>query len=311
MRFKQQAERYIQAIQTRRRNPVRAATARIYQSYLDSHILPELGHICLEKVENGVAKKFISELNSTGLAPATINSIFNVVKAVLASAMDSDGNELYPRKWNPDFIDLPIVDKNSQDAPTVTPQQVNTAVSRAFGQDRALFTLLAASGARIGELLALKAAPDDGQNSFWDPQTGIIHVRTTLKDGRVQNDPKTRAGIRQIDLAPGVNAYLRRAGLSDRGFLFQNSLGGPIRLKTAYEHLEKAGIQEGFHAFRRFRVTHLESQNVPRGLVQFWIGHSGTTITDRYLKIGQDLVTRQDWAIRAGIGFELPKGQQE
>lgn len=305
MRFEQQAQEFIQRIQTRRRSPVRPATARIYQSYLDSRILPELGKLELSKIENGAAKSFISRLNETGLAATTINDIFKVVKLVIASALDQNGNELYPRTWNHDFIDLPVVQKADQNAPTLTPEKVTEAVRTANPQYGAMFMLLAASGLRVGECLALQVGPDDDRNSFWDSETSILHIRTTLVAGKVQNACKTTAGTRQVDLAPEVNEYLSKAPLSPMGFLFQSRHGGPVRLKTAYQHLAKAGIQEGFHAFRRFRVTHLESQNVPRGLVQFWLGHSGTTITDRYVKIGQDLQARREWATRAGIGFEL------
>jgi integrase len=332
MTFANQAQEFMQRIQTRHRNPVRAGTARIYQSYLDAHILSSLGHLNTRMIENGVAKKFVASLTGAGLAPATINQIFNVVKAVVASAVDRNGNELYPRKWNPDFIDLPIVSQDAQNAPIVTPEQVNAALLAASGQDQAMLVLLAATGLRIGEVLALQghltvttrrrmacrglSGPQveitpipvqDTPNSYWDPMFGIVHVKSTLVRGRVEPQPKTESGRRQVDLHPDVNAYLRQAGLPSEGFLFQNARGTRVRIETMYDRLEDLGITEGFHAFRRFRATHLESQNVPRSLVQFWLGHRGTTITDRYIRIGQDLQTRRDWATRAGLGFEIPK----
>jgi integrase len=45
---------------------------------------------------------------------------------------------------------------------------------------------------------------------------------------------------------------------------------------------------EGFHAFRRFRATHLDLSDVPRGIAQFWLGHADKNITDRYVKAGKD-----------------------
>jgi integrase len=309
MLFQTQAEAYMQEIQNRRRQPVRGSTAKVYQSYLDSRILPVLGRMDVQVVENGVAKAFLVDLNASKLAPATINAVFKVIKAVVASAVDLNGNELYPRTWNHDFIDLPIVDKAGQDTPTLTPQKVTEAVLRARGQYQAMFTLLAASGLRIGEALALQDSPGDGRNSYWDAQTGILHVRTTLVDGRVQPEPKTPASIRQVDLAPEVNAYLAQADLPRGGFLFRNSHGGPVRSATAYHHLEKAGVMGGFHAFRRFRITYLEGQNVPRGLAMYWTGHAEKDVHGAYIKIGQDLQTRKEWAVKAGIGFQLPLGE--
>jgi hypothetical protein len=43
------------------------------------------------------------------LAPATIRDYSNIVRAVVASAINDKGEELFPRKWNEEFIDAPIV----------------------------------------------------------------------------------------------------------------------------------------------------------------------------------------------------------
>lgn len=227
----------------------------------------------------------------------------------MASAVDQNGNELYPREWNHDFVDLPIVNKADQNTPTLTYKQVNTAVLSASGQYQAMFALLAASGLRVGEALALCDSPGDGRNSYWDAQTGILHIKTTLVNGVVQPNPKTEAGVRQVDLAPEVNEYLKQVGLPLTGLLFRNNRGGPVCDKTARRHLENAGITEGFHSFRRFRITHLEAQNVPRGLAMYWTGHAEKDVHGSYIKIGQDLQTRKDWAVKAGIGFQLPEAK--
>lgn len=309
MRFETQAAEYIIWIQTRRRNPVRSATVRIYQSYLDAHILPFFSSWRLDEIDNGAVKGFISVLNKHDLSPSTINQVFNVVKAVIASAVDSDGNERYPRKWNHDFLDLPVVNKHDVDAPIVTPEQVNAAILSTSGQFQAMLVLLAASGLRVGEALALQGHLTEHYAngfSFWEPETATIHVKSTLVSGKVAPQPKTDAGNRQIDLHPDVNAFLKAAKLPETGFLFQNREGNAVRYNTILDQLNDIGIDEGFHAFRRFRATHLESQNVPRSLLAYWLGHAGSTISDRYIKIGQDVKTRQEWANKAGFGFELP-----
>ena len=80
--------------------------------------------------------------------------------------------------------------------------------------------------------------------------------------------------------------------------------------------LEKLGIErQGFHGFRRFRVTYLESSSVPPALVKYWTGHAKSsdgdgvrqTVTDKYVKMGKDTKFRAEVARRIGLGFELPK----
>lgn len=64
---------------------------------------------------------------------------------------------------------------------------------------------------------------------------------------------------------------------------------------------------EDFHAFRRYRVTHLDLSDVPRGIAQFWLGHADETSTDRYVKIQGRIAERPTWAEKVGLGFKLPK----
>ena len=305
MNFKAQSEQFISQIQTRKRNPAKAATVAAYQSYLTGHILPFMGEKDLSQVENGLLKAFVSQLTAKGLSTSSINGIIAVVKSIVSSAVDENGNELYPRKWNNDFIDLPVVNQKSQKAPVATPETVQQALGRAIGQDKALYALLAGSGLRIGEALSLMVGDDDGRNSFWVPETGTLIIRTTAtKTGTIQSSPKTEAGIRQVDLHPQLNEYLKVVLKPTIGLVFKSENGGLVRLMTAYEHLNNAGVP-GFHSFRRFRVTQLRKQGIPEGLVQFWTGHAGKSITDRYDKIGEDVSTRKQLAVKAGLGFQL------
>ena len=71
--------------------------------------------------------------------------------------------------------------------------------------------------------------------------------------------------------------------------------------------LKELGLNEcGFHAFRRFRTTHLRKQRTPEGLVQFWLGHAGKTITDGYDRVREDVVYRKEVAAAVGTGFTVP-----
>jgi hypothetical protein len=39
---------------------------------------------------------------------------------VVASAVNSEGEQLYPRKWNHDFIDMPVVERSKQNTPLLS-----------------------------------------------------------------------------------------------------------------------------------------------------------------------------------------------
>jgi len=57
-------------------------------------------------------KDFVECISS--LAPATIRDYANTVKAVVASALDENGEAMFPRKWSEEFIDAPVVKQQRQ-----------------------------------------------------------------------------------------------------------------------------------------------------------------------------------------------------
>jgi integrase len=305
MTFKTQADIFLAGIQNRRRNPARAATVKAYRSFLNGHILPIIGEKEVSQVENGTLKSLVVELVKSGLKPASITSVVSVVKQVVGSAVDENGNQLYPRKWNNDFLDLPVIKPAEQDAPIVPVKTLEKALGRAKGTDKALYALLAGTGLRVGEALALMVGPDDGKNSFWVPESGILTIRTTLTNGKIQPSPKTEAGIRQVDLDPKLNGFLLSHLDTTPGLLFKSEIGGTVRTNTAYEHLRSVGIKEGFHSFRRFRLTHLDAVGVPQGLQRYWAGHSAGDVHESYVKMGEKIEERKNWAVKAGLGFQL------
>lgn len=291
--FKQQAEQFLKTAQTRKRNPIKASTVRKYESSL-THVLPLFGTKDLAEINNNALKTLVSKLSADGLSASTIVGVAAIVKLVVASAVNDQGEELYPRTWNHEFIDLPVIDPNAQKAPVAGGKAISEAISRAAGEEKALYALLAGSGLRIDEAQILTVGPENEAASTWDPQTGTVYVKATAAW-----TPKTDAGVRDIDLAPELNAFLIATLKPVDGQPMFNH----VARMTGYRHLEKVGIP-GFHSLRRFRVTHLR-KSVPEGLLKFWIGHANESVTDRYDKIRVDVDARKTFAEKAGLGFSL------
>ena len=302
MTVQQQSEAFLKGLAGRKRYPIKPATMAAYRSYIRTWIVPQLGRLAVENVENDTLRELVSKMSDSGLSASTMTGVTNCVKQMVGSVTDKRGNELYPRKWNNEFIDLPVVDPLKQKNPVLSGSEVTGAILKSAGQYRLLFTILAASGLRISEALALKPVPSE-KSSFWDGQRGILVIRKQLYHGKEQ-ETKTGAGVREVDISSDLNRHIQEFGPVGE-WLFTNEYGSrPMRLRTAYNVAQSVGVP-GFHSLRRFRVTHLENVGVPRGLVQFWAGHAGKEVTDRYVKIGQDVAARKQWAEKAGLGFEL------
>src|SRR5271154_5352546 len=103
--FQTQAEKYMVDIA----NDVLPATLHVYRSILDAQLLPAIGGEALEGIGNKTAKMLVLRLSAAGLSPATIRLAVTVMKQVLASATNDEGDLLFPRQWNPKFIKAPKV----------------------------------------------------------------------------------------------------------------------------------------------------------------------------------------------------------
>ncbi len=107
-------------------------------------------------IKNEVAKQLVIKMREASLADKTVVNYFQVVKAVVASAVSSEGEQLHPRNWNFHFIGLPVIDEKKQRKPSFTAREVEQILARAKGRYKVLFALLAGTGLRIGEAFGLR-----------------------------------------------------------------------------------------------------------------------------------------------------------
>jgi hypothetical protein len=154
--FKPQSVCWLEHAATRTRKPIKAATIAGWQEALNAWILPNIGDKLLSEVSNGVLRELIGRMTAAGLAPKTIVNYSQIVKMVVASAVSDEGDQIYPREWNHEFVGLPIVQKEKQRRPTVTQAELEAILSSVKDRYRTFFALLAGTGLRIGEAVGLK-----------------------------------------------------------------------------------------------------------------------------------------------------------
>ena len=296
--FRAQAAKWIQAVSTRRRKPVKPATISGWQHSLNRWVLPNLGDLSLADVGNAALKGLVEKMFCAGLSPQTIVTHSKVVKMVVASAVNSEGEQVHPRKWNHDFIGLPIVQREQQHRPTVTEAELGEILASTKGRYIALFALLAGTGLRIGEALGLKSID-------LSPDCRVLHVERSVWHGQEQQ-PKTPNAVREVDIAEPLSQLLREYVKGKSGYLFAAASGRPLQQRNVLRTLHATGKKVGFHAFRRFRTETLRRARVPEDLIKLWLGHSKNTVTDFYAGgLSKDLAWRLEWCDRVGLGFSL------
>jgi integrase len=235
---------------------------------------------------------------TAGLSAQTIINYTKVVKMVVASAVNAGGEQLHPRKWNHDFIGMPILKREEQHRPTVTVAELGEILASTNKRYRVLFALLAGTGLRIGEALGLKPAD-------FSTDCRILQIRRSIWHGQEQA-PKTPNAVRVVDIAEPLSQLLREYIADKRGYLFAVKSGRPLQQRNVLRALHATGKKVGLHAFRRFRTEALRRARVPEDLTRLWLGHSKVSVTDFYAGgLEKDEAWRREWCERAGLGFSL------
>jgi integrase len=312
--FQEQAEIWLAQCRKRKRKPVADSTLSWWRDCLDNWLNPSLGNVPLSAVNNGVMKQLVATMLKGGLSAKTINSYAQVAKSIVASAVDAEGEQLFPRKWNQEFIDLPIVDEEEQNTPSFDAKVMSGLARWQHRNEQMLFILCGATGERIGEALGIEI------DKHISPDFLTINIKQKVRHCKMEPRVKTRSAVRAVDLHPSIAVHLREfVGERKKGFLFASRNGKPLSSSNVLRrHLHPALKQLGYvneftgthkagmHAFRRFRNTYLKNfTSCPEGVRDFWLGHAGTDMGDLYDKIKRDIAFRRQWAEKCGIGFEL------
>ena len=153
--------------------------------------------------------------------------------------------------------------------------------------DYALYKTLLASGCRIGEALALEW-------SDIDLKKGTISISKTLNRYQETNTPKSKAGLREIDIDKATVSLLKQykkrqqvqswqLGRSE-GIVFT-----PFTTKYAYAcllrkrlqcHFKAAGVPDiSFHGFRHTHATIMLYAGIEAKDLQYRLGHSNISMT--------------------------------
>jgi integrase len=113
------------------------------------------------------------------------------------------------------------------------------------------------------------------------------------------------------ELAAYLKDYIATTADSRRSpLLFQTDSGLPLAQSNIIRDSLKGLGVEGFHVFRRFRVSQLVEADCPEDLKKYWTGHATKDVTEIYGRQSTKVVKRrQEWAEKIGLGFTLNASQ--
>jgi integrase len=307
--FREQSEIWLRQLQNRKRKPIRQSYAVTIQGALDKWILPAIGNLPLTSVDNLSVKPLIEKMSAARLSSRTVNKYIEHVKQVVESLKSPNGEPIHNRKWNAEIMDLPIVEHAEQKRPSLKASTISELIKASSGQEQALYVLLAATGMRVSEALAV-----EGRHFTNGGRTITVEQQIQKDAPVVVKYLKTAAAKRQVDLHPDIAEYLQRYSAGKTGLLFHTVNGTPhlygnLEDRWLTPRLVKMGLDEkgmGWHSFKRFRKTWLRGTRCLEDINNFWMAHKPHTMSEVYSHLHEEVEMRLDEAARVGYGFVLP-----
>lgn len=277
---------------------IKEGTRVLYQSALDTHIIPELGNIMLKDLRPVHCQEFVRVIArkttpKTG-QPISAKTVKNII-GILHRMLD-DAKRLELILSNPaDSLELPKVEKKDI---KVILNDDQAAFSEAIkGHDlECLFVVAMHTGARISEILGMT-----WKNTNLD--TGEIKINAQLQrprsDGMERTLVSTKTGNHRTVVVPEfvVDALIaeKRAQLSNRlkagkmwrndlGLVFTRADGSPIPHTTVSNAFKRIVTEIGrpdlsFHALRHTYATEEIASGTDPKTVANTLGHTTVHMT--------------------------------
>ena len=289
---------------------LRPTTLASYRSHVRNHLAPtKLGGVRLQQLRREQIARHYAWLLSEGrcdgedkpLSASTLRRIHATLHRALRDAVRSRWIPLNPAS------DVELPSAGGKERPAWDSSQVCRFLQTVKGDRLApLWLLYATTGARRGELLALR----------WDDvdlEAGTISIRRSVTEAGgeiIEGEPKTRSGKRTIAIDPASVAALRSQRKSqkverlaagprwqDKDLVFSTAEGEwllPNRVSSAFiAAVKRSGLPTmSLHGLRHsFATIALVERKQPVTVVSSRLGHANVSIT---LDIYSHATSRQD-----------------
>ncbi|SMX25288.1 tyrosine-type recombinase/integrase [Boseongicola aestuarii] len=268
-----------------RRNELERSTLKAYRSHVRVHIEPRIADLLLTDLTRGVVREFLDDLQDDGVSHALARKVMVSLRSILSEAVE--------REWIATNVAVEVKVKRKARARAderivPTKDEIRLIIENAPESHRAMFITAIFTGMRISELRGLT----------WDAvdfDRNIVRVLQRADEFNEIGYPKSRAGIRDIPMAPIVSAtlkaWIRKVPQSELNLVFPNSVGKVQNYSNIYNRifkpmLVKNGIVDGnakarfgIHALRHAAASLFIEQGWNPKKVQTLLGHATIMMT--------------------------------
>jgi integrase len=255
---------------------LKLSTLKDIQGAFKVHVLPALGGKRLDKLGPLDIQGFVDALCKKDLSPATVGKVYRYLRSCLRQAASWRLIDRAPTSG----VILPRTNRDPLDF--LKPEEINALLDAAPEPERDLFAVLAMSGLRLGEGLALR----------WrdiDFDMNAIRVERSWSPAGGFHEPKTDSSRRAVVLLPSLAATLRdfyrvQGGPSPDALLFTHDGKQPLdpgnTRRRFYAALQAASLRHvTIHSLRHSFASVMLASGANIKALQRALGHSSATMT--------------------------------
>jgi integrase len=255
----------------------KASTQHGYKTVLNAHVLPAWRTWRIREIERVVIQQWVASQFRRGIGWQTVRNAWTLLSSILETAVKYG----YLQTNEARGVNFPT--KAVKQRPVIIAgEEFSKLVQQLSEPYQTMVSLIAATGLRIGELLALRW-------SALDLESSTLSVRESVFEGTFQT-PKTLSARRTIPLGPRVVQVLklhreRVTRTADADLVFGRSSGEPYReSKVLTRVLQPAAISAGlgkvtWHQFRHIHSSLMSDLKVPVKIAQEQLGHASISTT--------------------------------
>ena len=248
-----------------------------YKNVLRKHLVPYWREWRLRDIGKLDVQQFVADRFRQQLGWQTVRNAWTLLSGILETAVEYGYLTMHPARG------VKFPQQAAREAPAIIAGdgfvKLLNEVDEPF---RTMVELSAATGLRIGELLAVR----------WralDLEVGTLAVRESVYEGKLQR-PKTHKSRRTIPLGPRAVTSLkahrdRSTRKGDDDLVFPNKSGEPLRESKLLQRVlqpaaERAGLgRVTWHQFRHIHSSLLNDLRVPVKIAQEQLGHASIQTT--------------------------------
>ena len=257
------------------------SSKKFYDNMVSTHLIPVFGNTQLRLISKDSVQSFLNAKAQGDSSWKTVKHIRTVFGSILEAAVRDELLASNPVRKTRLPRRAPVEEKTP-----ISPESLRALLDVLPEPSRSIAALLAMTGLRVGELLALRWQDIDFDKGF-------LSVRQTVYEGHF-DVPKSKRSRRTLPLGPAcvqIFESLRKPEVDPSALVFSTRNGSPLsrrnllnrQLKPACKSL---GLKKAnWHWLRHAHATLLESVGAPLGTVQALLGHASPEVT-REIYIG-------------------------